>query len=211
MHAGGDASGAEVTRTLAGALRARGIEVLEHTVALDALRAADGRVVGLRVARIGDDGALVDAGDLRARAVVLATGGYGQVFAATSNPAGATGDGLALALRAGAEVADVEMVQFHPTVLWTGPGRRRPAGADLRGGARRGRRPRRRATDAGSWPAPTRWPTSPRATSSRPPSPPTCARPATTTSSSTPPTWAPTSSRRRFPASSAPAARPAST
>jgi L-aspartate oxidase len=121
VHAGGDASGAEVSRTLAGALRARGIEVLEHTVALDALRAFDGRVVGLRVARIGDDGSLVDAGDLHARATVLATGGYGQVYAATSNPAGATGDGLALALRAGAEVADVEMVQFHPTVLWTGP------------------------------------------------------------------------------------------
>jgi L-aspartate oxidase len=122
VHAGGDASGAEVTRTLAGALRARGIEVLQHTVALDALRASDGRVVGLRVARIGNDGSLVNAGDLRARATVLATGGYGQVYAATSNPAGATGDGLALALRAGAEVADIEMVQFHPTVLWTGPG-----------------------------------------------------------------------------------------
>lgn len=120
VHAGGDASGAEVTRTLAGALRARGIEVLERTVALDALRAADGRVVGLRIARIEDDGSLVDAGDLRAGATVLATGGFGQVFAATSNPAGATGDGLALALRAGAELADVEMVQFHPTVLWTG-------------------------------------------------------------------------------------------
>jgi L-aspartate oxidase len=120
VHAGGDASGAEVTRTLAAALRARGIEVLEQTVALDALRAADGRVVGLRTARVADDGSLVDAADLRARATVLATGGYGQVFAATSNPAGATGDGLALALRAGAEVADVELVQFHPTVLWTG-------------------------------------------------------------------------------------------
>jgi L-aspartate oxidase len=122
VHAGGDASGAEVTRTLAGALRARGIEVLEHTIALDALRSADGRVVGLRVARVEDDGSLTAAGDLRARATVLATGGYGQVYAATSNPAGATGDGLALALRAGAEVADVEMVQFHPTVLWAGAG-----------------------------------------------------------------------------------------
>ncbi|SOE02329.1 L-aspartate oxidase [Blastococcus haudaquaticus] len=120
VHAGGDASGAEVTRTLAAALRARGVEVLQRTVALDALRSADGRVVGLRVAGV-QDGALVDAGDLLARAVVLATGGYGQVYAASSNPAGATGDGLALALRAGAEVADVEMVQFHPTVLWSGP------------------------------------------------------------------------------------------
>ncbi|TQN43968.1 L-aspartate oxidase [Blastococcus colisei] len=121
VHAGGDASGAEVTRTLGDALRARGIEVLEHTAALEILRTGDGRVVGLRVARI-EDGALVDAGDLYAPAVVLATGGYGQVYAASSNPAGATGDGLALALRAGAEVADVEMVQFHPTVLWCGPG-----------------------------------------------------------------------------------------
>ncbi|MFP5370845.1 MAG: L-aspartate oxidase, partial [Actinomycetes bacterium] len=122
VHAGGDASGAEVTRTLAGALRARGIEALEHTAALDALRTAGGRVVGLRVAQVAADGSLVEHGELRARAVVLATGGYGQVYAAASAPAGTTGDGLALALRAGADVADVEMVQFHPTVLWTGPG-----------------------------------------------------------------------------------------
>jgi L-aspartate oxidase len=121
VHAGGDASGAEVTRTLVGALRAHGVEVLEHTAALEALRGVDGAVVGLRVARVEGD-ALVEHGELRARAVVLATGGYGQVYAAASAPAGTTGDGLALALRAGAEVADVEMVQFHPTVLWTGPG-----------------------------------------------------------------------------------------
>ena len=121
VHAGGDASGAEVTRTLSGALRTRGIQVLEHTAAIDALRAEDGRVVGLRVARIHGS-ALVDSGEIRARAVVLATGGYGQVYAAASAPAGTTGDGLALALRAGADVADLEMVQFHPTVLWTGPG-----------------------------------------------------------------------------------------
>jgi L-aspartate oxidase len=122
VHAGGDASGAEVTRTLGAALRARGIEVLEHTIALDALLGDDGAVAGLRVASVGADGVLVDADDRRARAVVLATGGYGHVYLASSNPAGATGDGLALALRAGAEVADVEMVQFHPTVLWTGAG-----------------------------------------------------------------------------------------
>jgi L-aspartate oxidase len=122
VHAGGDASGAEVTRTLAEALRERGVAVREHTAALEALRSCDGQVVGLRVARVADDGSLVDAGDLRARAVVLATGGYGHAYAATTNPAGATGDGLALALRAGAEVADAEMVQFHPTGLWQGPG-----------------------------------------------------------------------------------------
>ncbi|TKJ19841.1 hypothetical protein A6V29_09750 [Blastococcus sp. CCUG 61487] len=120
MHAGGDASGAEVTRTLAAALRARGIAVLEHTVALEALRSADGVVCGVRTGRIGDAGELTDVTDLCARAVVLAAGGSGQVFTATTNPPGATGDGLALALRAGAEVADVELVQFHPTVLWTG-------------------------------------------------------------------------------------------
>ena len=55
---------------------------------------------------------------MTARAVVLATGGFGQVFATTTNPAGLTGDGLALAARAGAALRDVEFVQFHPTVLW---------------------------------------------------------------------------------------------
>jgi L-aspartate oxidase len=55
-----------------------------------------------------------------ARAVVLATGGLGQVFAQTTNPSVSTGDGVALALRAGAKVADVEFIQFHPTVLWLG-------------------------------------------------------------------------------------------
>jgi L-aspartate oxidase len=60
-------------------------------------------------------------GAVHARAVVLATGGMGQVFSATTNPAVSTGDGVALALRAGAEVTDLEFVQFHPTVLWLGP------------------------------------------------------------------------------------------
>jgi L-aspartate oxidase len=121
VHAGGDASGAEVSRTLSAALHERGITPLEHTAALDALRSGTGQVLGVRVARVTEAGALTDAGDLHARAVVLATGGFGHVYAATTNPAGATGDGLALALRAGAEAADVEMVQFHPTALWQGP------------------------------------------------------------------------------------------
>jgi L-aspartate oxidase len=63
-------------------------------------------------------------GAARARAVVLAAGGLGQVFSATTNPEVSTGDGVALALRAGAAVTDLEFVQFHPTVLWLGPGAR---------------------------------------------------------------------------------------
>jgi L-aspartate oxidase len=65
----------------------------------------------------GPDGVL-QVGTVTAAAVVLATGGFGQAYATTTNPAGLTGDGLALAARAGAELRDVEFVQFHPTVLW---------------------------------------------------------------------------------------------
>ena len=67
--------------------------------------------------------AALTAGIARARAVVLATGGFGQAYATTTNPAGVTGDGLALAARAGAALRDVEFVQFHPTVLWHAEGR----------------------------------------------------------------------------------------
>ena len=80
-------------------------------------------------------------GAVHAPAVVLATGGMGQVFSATTNPAVSTGDGVALALRAGAEISDLEFVQFHPTVLWLGPERDGPAAADLGGGTGRGRVP----------------------------------------------------------------------
>jgi L-aspartate oxidase len=123
VHAGGDASGAEVDRTLVAALRRSTVEVLEHVVALDALLDAAGTVVGVTAARVAPDGQL-EPGVVRAGAVVLATGGIGQAWETTTNPAGATGDGLALALRAGAELRDVEFVQFHPTVLWLGPAAR---------------------------------------------------------------------------------------
>ncbi len=75
------------------------------------------RVAGLTAAVIGSDGRL-SAGVIDAPTVVIAAGGLGQAFATTSNPAGATGDGIAIAARAGAAVRDLEFVQFHPTVLW---------------------------------------------------------------------------------------------
>ncbi len=72
---------------------------------------------GLAAAFIGVDGRLTP-GVISARAVVIAAGGLGQAFGTTSNPAGATGDGIAIAARAGAVIRDLEFVQFHPTVLW---------------------------------------------------------------------------------------------
>jgi len=74
-------------------------------------------VAGLTAGVIGADGRL-SAGVIDAPAVVIAAGGLGQAFATTSNPAGATGDGIAIAARAGAALRDLEFVQFHPTVLW---------------------------------------------------------------------------------------------
>ena len=73
-------------------------------------------VCGVTLHVIGE-GQVDGVGAAHARAVVLATGGLGQIYASTTNPAVATGDGMAAALRAGAELADLEFVQFHPTVL----------------------------------------------------------------------------------------------
>ncbi len=117
VHAGGDAIGAEVHRVLRTALRASPVRILTRCVALDALTGDAGAVGGVLAAVI-DPGGTLRAGTITARAVVLATGGFGQAYATTSSPAGVTGDGLALAARAGAAVRDVEFVQFHPTVLW---------------------------------------------------------------------------------------------
>jgi L-aspartate oxidase len=117
IHAGGDATGAEVERALVAAVRrTEGIEVIEHALVLDLLRGADGQAAGLTLHVLGE-GTIDGVGAVRARAVVLATGGMGQVYAATTNPTVSTGDGVALALRAGAEVSDLEFVQFHPTAL----------------------------------------------------------------------------------------------
>lgn len=123
-HAGGDATGAEISRALLAALAAAGrsaeLEVIEHALAIDLLKTADGRAAGITVHVLGE-GQTDGVGAVHAPAVVLATGGFGQVYSATTNPPVSTGDGLALALRAGAEAADLEFVQFHPTVLWLGP------------------------------------------------------------------------------------------
>jgi L-aspartate oxidase len=125
VHAGGDQSGAEVQRTLDESVRLAGVQVVEHAFGLDLLTGvtADGEraVAGVRVALLDEMGDVESVGEIRARAVVIATGGYGQVYASTSNPPAVTGDGIALAMRAGVEVRDLEFIQFHPTVLWRGP------------------------------------------------------------------------------------------
>jgi L-aspartate oxidase len=119
-HAGGDATGAEVSRALVAAVALDpGIELIEGALVLDLLRDDEGGAQGVTLHVIGQ-GQRDGVGAALAPAVVLATGGFGQVFAQTTNPAVATGDGVALALRAGAQVADLEFVQFHPTVLWLG-------------------------------------------------------------------------------------------
>lgn len=113
LHAHGDATGAEIERALVAAVHARpSLTVFEDTLALDLL-VEDGTCLGA-IVRQGEGEPWV----LRARrATVLANGGAGQLWLRTSNPAGATADGIALAWRAGAVLADLEFVQFHPTVL----------------------------------------------------------------------------------------------
>jgi L-aspartate oxidase len=119
VHAGGDATGAEVERALLAAARGAALPILEDHVIVDAVHTVSGAIGGLLVL----DGNGIP-GLLRAPAILLATGGFGQLYQATSNPEVATGDGLAAALRAGAQAADLEFVQFHPTVLYTGAGAR---------------------------------------------------------------------------------------
>ncbi|MFJ5899898.1 L-aspartate oxidase [Streptomyces sp. NPDC093064] len=118
-HAGGDATGAEISRALVEAVRARGVHTVENALVLDLLTDAEGRAAGVTLHVMGE-GQHDGVGAVHAPAVVLATGGMGQVFSATTNPSVSTGDGVALALRAGAEVSDLEFVQFHPTVLFLG-------------------------------------------------------------------------------------------
>ncbi|MFJ9473296.1 L-aspartate oxidase [Streptomyces caniferus] len=119
-HAGGDATGAEISRALVEAVRAAGLRTVENALVLDLLTDADGHTSGVTLHVMGE-GQHDGVGAVHAPSVVLATGGMGQVFSATTNPPVSTGDGVALALRAGAEISDLEFVQFHPTVLYLGP------------------------------------------------------------------------------------------
>jgi len=111
VHAGGLATGAEIERALVEAVRSTAAATYESWFALD-LIVEDGRCRG--VVALDDSGARVE---VRSSNVLIATGGAGQLFAVTTNPAEATGDGIAMALRAGVAVADLEFVQFHPTAL----------------------------------------------------------------------------------------------
>jgi L-aspartate oxidase len=115
-HAGGDATGAEIERALVTrVLDASGVEIVEHALVLDLLRDATGAIAGVTLHVMGE-GQRDGVGAVRARSVVIATGGIGQVYASTTNPPVSTGDGVAAALRAGAVARDLEFVQFHPTV-----------------------------------------------------------------------------------------------
>jgi L-aspartate oxidase len=108
----GDATGREIGRVLwLQASGMSGVQTIDHARAVD-LIVHDGCCTGVRVA--GEDGT---TGIARARAVLLATGGAGHVYSETTNPRVATGDGVAMAYRAGAAVSDLEFVQFHPTAL----------------------------------------------------------------------------------------------
>lgn len=122
LHSGGDATGTAIEKALVARLRASEVRVIEHAFLID-LIVSDGRAAGVELL-VGDVPASTDRFVVRgvresihADAVVLATGGAGELYAHTTNPPVATGDGIAAALRAGAAVADLEFFQFHPTVL----------------------------------------------------------------------------------------------
>ncbi|MBA3710701.1 MAG: L-aspartate oxidase [Planctomycetes bacterium] len=119
LHANGDSTGAEIVRSLAAAAAAHPrITVIENAFAVDLLSDDESRIVGVIYHRREE---LVAA---LAGSTILATGGCGRVWRESTNPPVATGDGLAMAYRAGAELADLEFMQFHPTTLYIAGGAR---------------------------------------------------------------------------------------
>ncbi len=113
LHANGDSTGREIGRALYHrAASLKHISFREFGFAT-CLWMEDGRVVGIHL--LNENG---EPEQIRAAAVMLATGGMGQVYANTTNPGVATGDGVAMAFRAGAEISDMEFIQFHPTALY---------------------------------------------------------------------------------------------
>ena len=127
LHAQGESTVSEILRTLLAKTRSlKNISCAESAFVTN-LNFEDGRVTGV---------SLLDAKgvpqEILCSAVLLATGGLGQIYRHTTNLESATGDGIALALRAGAEVSDLEFVQFHPTALYLKKAPRFPLGEDLR-------------------------------------------------------------------------------
>src|SRR5207244_1898776 len=115
LRAGGDATGTEMVRVLLDEARSLPqIAWRDHHFTIDLLLDAQRRCVGALV--LDESSGAVK--QVKAKAVVLATGGAGQIYARTTNPPVATGDGIAMAYRAGAIVEDMEFVQFHPTALY---------------------------------------------------------------------------------------------
>jgi L-aspartate oxidase len=113
LHAHGDSTGREIARTLyRKAASLERVQFRSYAATTD-LIPADGEIAGALVYERGAQ----ETVPIRAKAVLLATGGLGRVFRETTNPDVATGDGVAMAWRAGAEIADIEFVQFHPTAL----------------------------------------------------------------------------------------------
>ena len=113
LHAHGDSTGKEIVRALIARARDEHKIIFVPHAATESLLVADGHCCGVRYL----DPMVRAPRELRAQAVVLATGGAGQVFLHTTNPQVATGDGMAMAYAAGAQIADMEFVQFHPTAL----------------------------------------------------------------------------------------------
>lgn len=120
LHSGGDATGTAIEKALVARLRSSEVTVIEHAFLVDLLL-RDGRVRGVELLVGESPVAEGRRQTVEADAVVLATGGAGELYAHSTNPPVATGDGIAAALRAGAEVRDLEFFQFHPTVLPAGP------------------------------------------------------------------------------------------